>query len=314
MTVTATVLPLTAIQKLDWTSDNGNIKIEPTGDPCTVKVTGVNAGNAKLYASATDGSGKKASCSFSIGKPVPDFTIAGKGNADTLKAGKTLAMAVNWGGNTPKNTGLVWEIRTPGGNDASDIASIDPKTGKLTGIAEGTVRVRATSISDPAKYAETDASSDITVYVPVKNAALNTTSGVISLDDEANGLDLDVNITSAVDGLDPTGVKTGESPKISWSTDSEYLTVDSDGVVRTADGAVPKNNIPVKATVTAFGGYKKVLTCKVSIKNASPLKGVKLSKTSLSIGKGNLASLTAKLDPVNPDGPAGMWWSVTGDS
>ncbi|MBQ7482400.1 MAG: Ig-like domain-containing protein, partial [Lachnospiraceae bacterium] len=87
ITLTATVLPMTAEQKLVWTTDNKNVSIVPSPDTLMAYVTGKNAGSAKVTATAADGSKKKAVCSFKVGNPVGDFTILGKKGATDLAVG-----------------------------------------------------------------------------------------------------------------------------------------------------------------------------------------------------------------------------------
>lgn len=300
----AKVLPYAAIQKLEWKSNNDRVIIDVREDTLSAVVSGVSAGSATVTVQATDGSGKKATCTFSIGNPVPDFEVTSRGNADKLKAGTTLAMSVYWGKIKPKNAGVVWKVYKDGGEDASGVATITDK-GVLKGLSEGMVTVEARSVANPDKYD----TKDIMVYVPVKSAALNASTGVISQADDANGLKLSVSITPTVAGLEATGVVPGTAPTVKWSVDEKYkdcLTVSEDGLV--AAGQVTGKNIPVRAEVTAYNGYSKILTCKVTVNAANPLKTMKLSKTALTVGMGNTAQLTAILNPVNPDGDTGIIW------
>ncbi|MCR5788404.1 MAG: Ig-like domain-containing protein [Lachnospiraceae bacterium] len=315
-TLHATVLPFTASQTLKWSADSANVTLLPSEDTLSAKVTGKAAGKAVVTAEATDGSGKKATCSFTIGNPVPNFTIAGRNGEKNLKAGKTLEMAVTWSGAKPKNAGLTWSVSLPGddgnkNNNVYEIATISEK-GVLKGISEGTVRVTAVSTANPNRSAYID----IPVYVPVSSVSLNTEKGTVSKADEANGLQLSVNIVPAVSGLEATGVTIGSAPTVVWSVDSKYkesLTLDSKtGLVTAKDKAA--KDIPVKATVTAYNGYQKTLTCKVTVKEYNPLKGISLSKNRLTIGLGNTDKLTASLNPLNPDGEDGMEWKSFNES
>ncbi|MCR4960763.1 MAG: Ig-like domain-containing protein [Lachnospiraceae bacterium] len=313
VTISASVLPFTAMSRLDWSTDNNNVSIEVSEDTLSAVITGVNAGKATVTAVAHDGSGKKATCKFTIGNPVPDFTVTGKNGAAILAAGKTLTMQVNWGGKslTPANTGVTWSVvKAEDGSDASDIASISSK-GVLKGLSEGTVRVVVTSKANPTVIKE---SEPITIYVPVKSASLNKTTGSVSLADGSNGLQLTVNVTSAVSGKAVTGETLGSAHSVTWSVDPKYadnLSVSDTGLVTAGTGE--GKNIPVVATVKAFNGYEKKLTCKVTVIKASPLKGIKISKSKLSIGENNKTTLTATLNPVNPDGDNGFYWESSDD-
>ncbi len=309
LVLTAQILPFTAGQTINWTVDKGDIiSITPSDDTKSVTVKGLKAGSAKITATAADGSGKKTTGTVNVGNPVSDLTISGKGNVSSVAVGKTLAMVVDWGDktNAPKNKEIKWSVAKPDGESAKDIAAISDK-GVLTGISEGVVRVTATSAANPEKTK----TADINVYVPIKSASLNCTSGTVSMGTGANDLNLAVNITPAIADMKATGTDIGTEPTVTWSVEDKYaqnLTVDtSTGVVKA--GTVAGKNIPVKATITAFNGYSKTLTCKVTVTAANPLKGIKMSKTSLTMGEGNVASLTAILNPVNPDGSRNVIWT-----
>ncbi len=313
MVLTATVLPFTAKQDLEWKSNNDIVEIIKNSDGKGARIIGKKTGKATVTVSAKDGSGKKATCSFTVGNPVPatntaGFTVTGKGNATILEAGKTLAMNVNWPDNKkPANPDVIWTVEKADGEtkEASEIATITQK-GVLTGLSEGKIKVVATGTA--ANYMNNSSrkavSEEITVYVPVKSVALNVNSGTVSLKDPSDGktLQLFAIVTSAVPGQEATDVA------VTWSVDNEYekyLTVGTTGIVQANRAA---NNIPVVAKVTAFNGYEKTLTCKVSVKEENPLKDIKISQKKLSIGEGNKAMLSATLDPVNPD-VGGYTWS-----
>ncbi len=340
--LTASVLPLAASQEIVWSTsnasvvalcdnegnvldgtpsetDNNNVIYHTNAHTVTAKARG--AGKATITAVATDGSGKKASCSFEVGDPVPEtktFKAGIKGkkgisipDKPSLAIGKTLQMAVDWCGPVPKNSGVIWKTYSSKALfvESSDIASISSK-GVLTGKKEGVVWVAATSAADPEKQS---VPIKIEVYVPVRSVSLNMTSGTVSTGD--NWLELKVNITSAVSGQSATGEKLGIKPTVKWSRDdiyAEYLNVNSETGVVTGNKA--GKNIPVTATVTAYNNYKKTLTCKVTVKASNPLKGVKISKSKLTLGAGNKARLSASLDPVNPDGKKGIEWKSLDES
>ena len=351
--LTAQLLPFTAVQDVIWsTSDKDVVIVCGSGDGTElgggqgagkgwtygaspehkVRIKAVGPGSAKITAEAADGSGKKAACSFSVGNAVPaGFRINAKGGEAELAAGKTLAMIADWGAkaDTPKNTGLTWKVvKAEDGSDASSIASISEK-GVLTGLSEGTVKVIATSTADKTKTAE---SSEITVYVPVKSASINMTSGTLSTK-HGSRLTLSVNAVSAVAGLAPTGETLGEPVTVRYALDpsysdlksrdygrtknyKKYIRVNSetgvitvDGNAMDIDGIQSLDKINVIATVTGYKSYfSRTFTCRVNVAASNPLRGVKLSKTSLSLGEGSTFALAAALDPVNPDGDTGIIW------
>ncbi len=312
ITLTATVLPMTADQKLKWTADNDNVTVITSPDSLMAYVTGKNAGDVKVTAMTTDGSKKKAVCSFKVGNPVGDFTILGKKGATDLAIGKKLAMTVDWGTSKPQNTGIYWQV------DNDFIAAISDK-GVLTGRNEGRVKVYAVSKANNGIIKTTD----ITVYDPVKKAGLSATKGVVSRSENAKGFTLSAYATGVLPNMSKnsaTGVKPGERPIITFSADERYLKltqVDGDPasvVITAAEGTGNVKNIPVKAEISAYK-YNKTLTCKVSIVDSNPLKEVKLNKKKLSIDEGNSDdSLSVSLTPANPDGIDSVTWESSDSS
>lgn len=312
ITLTATVLPMTADQKLKWTADNDNVTVITSPDSLMAYVTGKNAGNVKVTAMTTDGSKKKAVCSFKVGNPVGDFTILGKKGATDLAIGKKLAMTVDWGTSKPQNTGIYWQV------DNDFIAAISDK-GVLTGRNEGRVKVYAVSKANNGIIKTTD----ITVYDPVKKAGLSATKGVVSRSENAKGFTLSAYATGVLPNMSKnsaTGVKPGERPIITFSADERYLKltqVDGDPasvVITAAKGAGNVKNIPVEAKISAYK-YNKTLTCKVSIVDSNPLKEVKLNKKKLSVDEGNSDdTLSVSFNPVNPDGIDSVTWESSDSS
>lgn len=298
----ASAVPYTADRTLLWTVNNENARIlKVSEDTLSATVIADKAGSVKITAQTMDGSNKKAVTSITIGKRVPEFTITAKGNVNALQAGKTLGFKVNWKGDKPKNTNLIWVVRTAYGDDASKIAKIS-KNGVLTGLSEGLVRITATSVANPDR----SASTEVAVYVPVKKVALNVTTGILSLAEGANKLDLNALVTPGKGGSKATGLTLGTEPVVSYEVDPKYedvISVDGSGRVKIKKGVTTKvKNIPVYATVKAFNGYSKKLTCKVTIADANVLKSLKLSKSSLTIGKGSVTEISALVNPLNADG------------
>lgn len=312
ITLTATVLPMTAEQKLVWTADNNNVNIVTSPDTLMAYVTGKNAGSAKVTATATDGSKKKAVCSFKVGNPVGDFTISGKKGVTDLEIGKNLAMTVDWGKTKPLNTGIYWQV------DNDFIATISDK-GVLTGRNEGVVKVVAVSKANN----EIVKTTDITVYDPVKKAGLSVTNGVVSRSENANGLTLSAYATGVLHNMSKnsaTGVKLGERPTITFTTDVRYLNITAvDGdpasvIITPKKGVGNIRNIPVYADIKAYK-YNKTLTCRVSIVDSNPLKRINLNKGNLSVDEGNADdSLSVSLNPVNADGINKVEWESSDTS
>lgn len=279
VTLNAKVLPFTAIQKLNWTKNNDNVNIAVSDDGMSVTVTAVKAGKVKVTASAKDGSNKKAECSFTIGNPVPDFTIAGKNNASTVTAGKTLNMTVNWGGKakTPKNAGVKWSLAVSGGGDASAIASITSK-GELTAITAGKVIVTATSTANPSK----SASAEITVTAPVISKGAKVTgikfnnTGSLATNGLVTGKGFAVKHTPTLSGKGK-----GASNAIAWfSSDTSVATVSQKGAIK----AIAPGKVTITAVTRDAADLATAPSDSVTFDVYAKVKSVKTDKTKLKIG------------------------------
>ena len=290
---------------VDGDKDDPVAVISVSPDTRTATVVGMKEGSAKIRVSANGNAEATDEISMEVTSSASkDFTISGKGGAKDVAIGKSLPMVINWPNGKPKDSAVTWSVRNIDG-----VATIS-KSGVLKGTSEGRVVVEAVSKADSRKTA----SAEIQVYVPVQKVALNTSKGTVSKADRSNALDLYVSITG-VSGRSATGVSFGEKPKVTYSVDSKYA--DDIELVQTGNTAVIKakksaalaKNIPVTATVEAYNGYKKSLTCKVSIVASNPLKSMKLSKTSMTLRVGDTAKLDAILNPLNPDGNTVVKWT-----
>ncbi|MBR4529298.1 MAG: Ig-like domain-containing protein, partial [Lachnospiraceae bacterium] len=312
--INADLLPLTADRRLVWTLDDkkdvigaGGFVVSP--DTMSVVITGNKAGTARFTAATADGSNKKVTCIVNVGNAVPNFGIAGRGDATSVAVGKTLNMIPNWGTNKPKNEGLIWTVATTSGQKTA--ASVNEK-GVLSGLAEGRVVVTATSVANPEKTA----TRTIDVYVPVASAKLNAATATVSRSADANPFVLTALVTPAVKGMQATGETIGTRPTVSYAVDPAYadvLSVSPNGEVRVIGGTSSIKNIKVTATVKGYG-YSRNLDCKVNVVDGYALKNIKLTERTLNLGEGNAATLTAAADPVNADGDLSLVWESSDPS
>ena len=272
-----------------WTSSDERVaEVNTSGT-----VTAIKSGSTTITAT---GSGMSASIDLTV--MGSDFTIGGKKGATEVAVSKTLPMEIKWTGEKPKNAKTEWKVIS-----ASGEASITG-SGVLKGISEGYVRVEATDAANPGNTA----SAMIYVYTPVKKVSLVPASGAVSRADGANPLELKV----AIEPEEATGVEPNEKPTVEYKVASgyeEYIEVSREGVVSAKSTAAARKGIPVKVTVKAHNGYEKTLTSKVNLVDSSPLKGIKLSKSSLTMNQDRVFTLAAKLNPVNPDGETGVTWT-----
>ncbi len=304
MTIQASALPFTARQELEWTVNNANVTVEPSGDGMSAVITGEKAGKATVTATAKDGSGKKASCSFTVGNPVPDFSIAGKSNAAEIIAGKTLKMEINWSGSKPKNTDVVWSVTAEEGKDASYIASISDK-GVLTGITAGKVIVTAKSVANSKK----SASAEITVNAPANNKGPEVTAikftNKDSLADKGLGKGKGFTLKKQLE-LSGKGKAAGDA--VAWiSSDGKVATVTQKGAVK----AVSPGTVTITAIPRNVGDVATAPKDSVTFQVFSPVKSVKLDKKKLAIGTQEGAQYgrisVAKVVPEDVSNPAIKW-------
>lgn len=274
----ATVLPFTARQKLQWTSDNKNVTIVVSKDTLSAAVTGKAAGKAKVTAAASDGSGRKAVCSFTIGGPVPAFTVSGKGNKTEVKAGKTLNMLINWDGGKPKNASVIWSVAAvEEGKDVSFIATISDK-GVLTGITAGKVRVIAKSAADPERSSNTV----ITVAAPDSTGGADVRGIELTNKDtlKKNGLKAGRSYTLRTK-LMVSGKGKAASNAIAWiSSDEKVATVSQKGVIK----AVGSGEVTITAVKTNMTDMDNTPRDSVTFTVVSIIKRVKTDRNKLIVG------------------------------
>ena len=264
-------------RSLDWTANNGNVKIEASADGRSAVVTGVAAGNAKVTATARDGSKKKATCTFAVGNPVPDFSIIGKGNVSEIKAGKTLTMQVKWSGSKPKNANVTWSLESADGGDVSYIASISDK-GVLTGITAGKVIVTAVSKANPEK----SASTTITVTAPEKGKGPEITGIRFTNADKLNSKGLGTGKSYTLKTkLTLSGKGKAAGDAVAWiSSDSSVATVSQKGVIK----AVAPGTVTITALARNAESISTAPQASVTFTVVSVVKSVKLDKKKLTIG------------------------------
>ena len=188
---------------------------------------------------------------------------------------ETLVATIN-PDNTTNSKVLTWESSNP------SVATVD-QTGKINAIAAGT-----TTITVRTSNGKT-ATCNVTVTVPIESVSLNKTQ-----------LILDINTSQTlVATINPSD--TTEDKTLSWkSSNSNVAKVDSNGNVTAVGGG--------SATITVTTSNGKTATCTVTVE--IPITGIKLDKTSLSLGTvtGRDATLTVTLLPSNATEGTTLTW------
>lgn len=351
-----TVLPVTASNKINWVITDKNKVIasytegyDKYGVPyISVVAASGGKGTATITANPVKKGGKTAKCTISVGNSVSSMTVAGKGGASTLAAGKTLQMAVTFNGgdksSQPTNKDVVWSIIDEDGQEqtSTEVASISAK-GVLKAYQEGVIRVKATSTtdSDPETSEKYSAECVVAAYIPLKKAELSAKSIVLAPNGE---YELKLKLTPAVTVREHENYVTGSSfaqkmngePSYSSALSSAdevafdeaklsaagyYMQFNTIGGEASDDGTwsctikalnnTTSKPMPVSISFTPFGAKKATtlsFTVAVSDKKVSRIT---LSPKKVSIGKGAAAMVSADLYPIVPIGEdSTLIWSI----
>ena len=232
MQLTAEISPENHTDSLSWISANEDIAtVDENG-----LVTAVSAGKVKI--TAMTGSGKKATCTVTVGEPATRVDITAL-KVTSVAVGKSVTIkgkAACEGKTKPVSTAVVFEII-----EGEDLATINAK-GKLTAIAEGTVVVRV-----KAEAGTEEAYEDVEIRIcnPATKVTLNIKKATVTIGDE---LELKATMTAKGECTDT----------LTWSVDKPAIaTVDENGVVT----ALAKG----KVKITATAGSGKKATCTVTV-------------------------------------------------
>ncbi len=316
------ILPSTGSGEIQFSSSNeavvefNRLTTNEDGRPVAVFAA---RGKGKTVITATAGSAT-AKCSVQVGNPLQSIEIsAGKG---MVAVDKTLKITAKFnGGNKklqPLNKDLKWQVTNLDGS-ATDKAVINEKTGKLTAIKPGCVRVSASCKTEGVTSAYDD-SSIVRIYVPVKKAALSVSDVSIKPGGEyVVALEF---TPASVEGYPCTGgydengeaiAITDMADRITWNLkDNDYVSCEelTGGRCRlVAVATESKGTITLKAGYLPYGATKaKTISCKVKVTNNAVSK-IALSKTKITMGRGADATISARLTPTAPE-ESGVVWTI----
>jgi uncharacterized protein YjdB len=248
-----------------WSTSDVNVA---TVHATTGFVTAVGAGKATITATSTKKSAIKATCAVTVTvKPLAGISLDTTLNLDRGTA-DTLAVTYNPSDTTEK--GVTWSSDDPG------VATVDPTTGLITAIAEGTTTITATSTADNSKIA----TCEVTVIV-------RPLTGII-LSDTALALNKGGATTLSVASYSPPNTtETG----VTWSSsDDKVAMVNTSGRV-TAVGAG-------SATIIATSTANPAITATYEVTVTVPLTGISLPAT-LTLGVGSTYLLPVGYNPVD---------------
>ena len=234
------------------------------------KVTAVGPGTATI--TATTSGGQKATCTVTVRVPVTGISISRSTLALTVGATSTLTATVE--PSNASNKSYSWS------SSNSAVATVN-SSGLVTAKANGTATITATTTDGGKK-----ASCTVTVTTPTSGVSVSPTTATI-IKGQTRQLTATVSPSSA------------SNKSVSWSSSNNTVaTVSSTGLV-TAKAA---GTADITVT-TKDGNYKDV--CKVTVR--VPVTGVSLSKTELSLIKGNTEQLSATISPADASNKSISW-------
>ncbi|MBP5382310.1 MAG: Ig domain-containing protein [Bacteroidales bacterium] len=278
VTLTATVKPDDAADKsVSWSSSDEAVASVADG-----VVTGVKAGSATITVKTNDG-GKTATCAVTVeAKAVAVESVSLDKSELSLVVGEEATLTATVKPDEATDKEVSWSSSDP------SVATVD-EGGKVVAKAAGTTAVTVTT-KDGAK------SASCAVTVKAKTVAVESVS-------------LDKSELTLVVGEDATLTATvkpdGASDKsVSWASDKEEVaTVDEGGKV----SAKAEGEATITVT-TKDGG--KTATCKVTVKAAEvKVTGIKLDKSSITIGVGEEYTLTPTIEPDDATDKTVTWQS-----
>ncbi|MCR5463289.1 MAG: Ig-like domain-containing protein [Bacteroidales bacterium] len=277
-TLTATVEPADATNKtVNWSTSSAEVATVADG-----VVTAVAPGTATIIVTTADG-GKTVTCNVTVNpKPVPVEGVSVDVETVEIAEGETAAIVVTV---TPEDAS-VKDVTFASSNEA--VATVDEE-GNITAVAPGTATITVTTVDG-----EKTATCEVTVtpkVVPVEGIAF--TKDQVSVVEGEKVL-LYVSFTP----------KNASDKRVTWaSSDTGVATVDSKGNVT---GVKPGTaTITVKTT-----DGEKTATCEVTVtKKPTPVSGVTVNRTSLTLTIEGSAILVATVSPEDAANQNVVWSS-----
>lgn len=274
-TLKATFNPTnTTTKTCTWTSSNKKVvKVSSKG-----VITAVGPGTATITCKTKD-TGKTAKCTVTVKKVVPTSVVLDKSKYE-VAYGKTLQLKATVYPTNSSDQSLTWTSSNPKYVKVSS-------TGKVTGLKAGktvtiTVKTKSGKRVDTCK-----------VYVgevDVSGVKLNKTSATLGA-----GSTLQLKAT-----VSPS---TATNQKVKWKSSNEgVVKVSSSGKVTAV-----ANGTALVSCITVDGEF--VAICKITVKTIEVM-GVKLDKSSLSIGVGDSYTLKATIVPENASNQNVVWEST----
>ena len=269
LTLQAEVLPENASnQNVLWSSDDESIGICTEGTVLALK-----PGVFTVTAETEDG-GYKASCRITVVIPVTDLRLSQTSAA--LTEGESITLAVTVLPNNATNKNVIWKSLNP------QAAEVDAN-GTVTAVRAGTAVITVTT-EDGSKTADCVVTVNAKVY-PVEGITLDRTEAVIKVGDE---LQLHAEVSP----------ENASNQNVLWSSDDESI-----GTCVGGRAVALKPGVFTVTAETEDGGYKA--SCRITV--VSPVTGVRLDQTRVSLTEGESVALTATILPDDATNKALRW-------
>ena len=276
-------------QNVTWASDNEEVAAVSDGT-----VTAKKVGTAIITATTEDGS-YTAACTVTVTEPAPGQNVTGvtlSKETLSIEEGNCALLEAFVEPETVKNQTVTWSTSD------EEIAEVDPETGIVSGVAEGTTTITATT--EDGGYT---ADCGVTVIamaedtVPVENVSVIPSEGDLS-EDQTIEAGKQFVLSAEVYPADAT------NQNVIWlSSNKEVATVTQEGTV-TAVGAGEVTLMAISENGGRRVEYKiQVLPAKVQVTD------IQLGKTQLSLNIGDQEKLTAEILPEEAADTPLIWKS-----
>ncbi len=279
--ISAALLPVDATNKsVTWSSDNpavARVTVAHVSDVCIVR--GISAGTAIITVTTEEGN-YTASCIVTVtGDVSPVSSISLSPSSLSLKVDESRNVVATILPADATNKAVTWSCDNP------DVAIVN-NVGKVTGLAVGTATITVTT-EDGGKTA--------TCAVTVYDTTISVTG--VTLDEETLTINKGESAT-----LTATVLPADASNKsVTWISDKpDIATVDDVGKVTALSAGT------ATITVTTVDG-NFTATCLVTVR--IPVTGLTLDKETLTIKKGESATLTATVLPADATNKSVTWVS-----
>jgi uncharacterized protein YjdB len=275
-TLTPTIAPSNATNKaVTWTSSNPAVASVANGT-----VTGLTTGSATITVSTADG-GKTATCAVTVssgGVNIPVSEVRLNKPTLSLAVNATERLTATFIPENATNKTVTWSSTNTG------VATV-AQDGLVTGRAAGSTTITVTSVADNTKKA----TCTVTINIPVTSITLKGKTGIL---------------VGGTETLKATVLPANAGMSLTWYSNTPTVaTVSNDGTVT----GVSAGTVYITVTDELSG---RTASCEVHVSTiATPVTGVSLDKTSLTLDKGKTETLRATIQPAEATNQNITWSS-----